>query len=334
MLSCSLWLVLLVLPTFADSPVSSGKGDDVRTGRVHFRPPDRASSVPEPFRLAAHTFSCEQQPLGAVSDKVSLYRITFPSPVETSYAANNTVHCEYFQPTGEGKMPAVVVLHILGGDFPLSRLFCSALSHHGVAALFLKMPYYGPRRDSSVSRRMISPNPQHTVEGMTQAILDIRRATALLAERAEINAQQLGVFGISLGGITAGLAAGAEPRLQSVCMVLAGGDIAKIVWDSPRLVRLRREQTQAGVSRGQFYELLAQVDPVRYAENVHGRGILMLNAKDDEVIPRSCTESLWLALNKPEIVWYEGGHYSASRNLFDVLSRVTRFFTSDSVAPE
>jgi hypothetical protein len=25
-----------------------------------------------------------------------------------------------------GKRPAVIVLHILGGDFPLSRLFCNA----------------------------------------------------------------------------------------------------------------------------------------------------------------------------------------------------------------
>ena len=38
---------------------------------------------------------------------------------------------------------------------------------------------------------------------MTQAVLDIRRATAWLADRPEVDAERLGIFGVSLGGITA-----------------------------------------------------------------------------------------------------------------------------------
>jgi hypothetical protein len=49
---------------------------------------------------------------------------------------------------------------------------------------------------------MISPKPEETVEGMTQAILDIRRA-AWLGAREEVNPDELGIFGINLGGITA-----------------------------------------------------------------------------------------------------------------------------------
>ena len=80
-----------------------------------------------------------------------MWNVTFPSPVVTPFEANNTVHCEYFQPKRAGKHPAVIVLHILGGDFPLSRLFCNRMAQQGVAALFVKMPYYGPRRGAGVS---------------------------------------------------------------------------------------------------------------------------------------------------------------------------------------
>src|SRR5205085_11716380 len=107
------------------------------------------------------------QEVEGASPRVRGSLVTFPSPVKTALEQNNTVHCEYYLPQRKEKVPAVVVLHILGGDFPLSRLYCSALSSRGVAALFVKMPYYGPRRTPGDPRRMVSKDPKETVEGMT-----------------------------------------------------------------------------------------------------------------------------------------------------------------------
>src|SRR5690606_30762450 len=158
-------------------------------------------------------------------------------------------HCEYFQPrtvSGSAGAPAVVVLHILGGDFPLARLFCIGLAQRGCGALFLKMPYYGPRRSAESPRRMVSDDARQTVEGMTQAILDIRRATAWLAARSEVDSDRLGIFGISLGAITGALAATAEPRLENVCLLLAGGDLGAVGWQSPELARTREQWLNQG----------------------------------------------------------------------------------------
>ena len=83
----------------------------------------------------------------------------------------------------------------------------ATLAHHGVCALFVKMPYYGPRRPLGSTARMISLDPKESVRGMTQAVLDIRRATACLAGQAEVDGHRLGLFGISLGAITGALAA-------------------------------------------------------------------------------------------------------------------------------
>ena len=117
----------------------------------------------------------------------------------TPHPNNNTVHCEYFCPTSGGKNPGVIVLHILGGDFDLARLFCRALAADGTAALFLKMPYYGERQQPGSPVRMISIDPEETVRGMTQAVLDIRRAAAWLAARDEVDADAVGHHGDQSG---------------------------------------------------------------------------------------------------------------------------------------
>jgi dienelactone hydrolase len=285
--------------------------------------------VPEQFRLAKHSFRFEEHTRSDPHDKIYTSRLTFPSPVKTEHANNNTVHCEYYRPAkiaaGE-KVPAVVVLHILGGDFPLSRVFCNALAQKGCAALFVKMPYYGPRRQPGVNARMISADPEQTVAGMKQAILDIRRARAWLEAQDEVDDAQLGVFGVSLGGITAALAATLEPRFSKVCPMLAGGDVAQVAWESPELARVRREWQARGQSREDVQKLLVSIDPVTYAANLGKRQVLMLNASRDEVIPRSCTDSLWRAFGEPRIVWYDAGHISALRYLPEGILEVTRFF--------
>ncbi len=64
------------------------------------------------------------------------------------------VHAEYFAPVGFGpKRPGVIVLHILGADFPLSRYMAARLADRGVAALFVKLPYYGERRPGGEGQR-------------------------------------------------------------------------------------------------------------------------------------------------------------------------------------
>lgn len=299
----------------------------VERGEVAFAPAAAGEpSIPEPFRLERHAFSFESQALPEISKRITRAEVRFPSPVQSPIAVNNTVHCELYAPRREGRVPAVVVLHILGGDFPLARLFANNLAQHGVAALFLKMPYYGPRRDPQSPRRMITPDPKETVEGLTQAVLDIRRATAWLASRPFIDPAQLGIFGISLGGITGALAATAEPRLTNVCLLLAGGDLGRIAWESKELAKIRAVWQAKGGSRDEFLAVLSAVDPVRYGANVRGRRVLMMNARDDEVVPRVCTEALWESFGRPDIHWYPGGHYSVAIHMLDALQKTARFF--------
>ena len=110
---------------------------------MSFEPTDKESTVAEIFHLEPHSFKFKQEFQKTASTAFEISLVTFPSPVVTKHHENNTVHCEYFRSLSPGKHPGVIVLHILGGDFDLSRLFCRNLAQHGISALFLKLPYYG-----------------------------------------------------------------------------------------------------------------------------------------------------------------------------------------------
>ena len=324
------WLLGFVLALHVVPAGGAGGEHRVASGTVAFTPTAEEREIPARFRMASNHFGWQAKRMETVTETLEVWDVTFPSPVETPVEVNNTVHCEYYRSRQAGRRPAVIVLHILGGDFPLARLFSNVLAQHGVHALFLKMPYYGPRRDAHSPARMVSPDPHDTVAGMTQAVLDIRRATVWLGSRDEVDAQQIGVFGISLGGITAALAVSNEPRLKNACLLLAGGGIAAAGWDAPQAGPVRERWLAQGKTREEFVEQLRAVDPVPYAQAARGKRILMLNATDDEVIPRACTVDLWESLGKPEIRWLSGGHFSVARHLANALLIVAHFFADDS----
>lgn len=297
--------------------------------RIPFHPTENEKFVPERFQLKAHEFESNAEFL-RTSGPVQVYKVTFPSPVETKSEVNNTVHAEYYLPAGEGPFPAVVVLHILGGEFPLSQMVANSFARKQVAALFIKMPYYGERREKANRRRMISRDPKETVEGMTQAVLDIRRGAAWLCARPEVNSERMGVTGISLGGIMSALSAPAEPRFHKVAIYLGGGNLAEFLWDKdhPEAEQFRGDWKKNGGTRESFVELMKPVDPISYGHLLRNRDVLMVAARNDEIVPPEATKALYATMGEqPELVWLDSGHITASKYIFGEVIRMQHFFT-------
>jgi dienelactone hydrolase len=328
------WILVVFAGCFPIGAVAVGAGDErgvssetkEHVGTVKFVPATGTLPVPVPFSLGTHEFDYRLEFQPNQHFGLREYLLTFPSPVVTPQQANNTVHCEYFEPLGDGKHPGVVVLHILGGDFPLSRLCCRTLAANGVGALFVKMPYYGPRRAPSDRTRMISADLPLTVKSMQQAVQDIQCGAAWLAARPEIDSDRLGITGISLGGIMAALAAETDPRFGHVCLVLAGGHFGRVAWESAELSEAKEKWVADGLTAEAIADVIRPVDPVTYAENLRSREVLMINAKRDEVIPRACTEALWRGAGEPRIIWWNATHYSAAWHLPSGLSTMSEFF--------
>src|SRR5262249_49533724 len=143
---------------------------------------------------------------------VDVFELRFPSPVTTPYPENNTVYAEYYRPRGSGPFPGVIVLDITAGDQTVSRLMATHLPRHRIAALFVQMAYYGPRRPAGSKLRLLSVNFPHTLGAIRQTVLDLRRATAWLESRPDLDPRRLGIVGTSLGSFMASLTAEMEPK--------------------------------------------------------------------------------------------------------------------------
>ena len=80
------------------------------------------------------------------------YNLSFPSPLETAYAVNNTVRGRFFKAQGA---LAVIVLPQWNAQ-PQSHIgLCRILQRFGVSALRMSLPYHDDRRpDSSGASRV------------------------------------------------------------------------------------------------------------------------------------------------------------------------------------
>ncbi len=221
---------------------------------------------------------------------------------------------------------AVVVLHILGADFALSRYLAARLADRGVAALFVKLPYYGERQPPGT--KFLSADIERSMGAMRQGTCDVRRAASWLASREENDPDQIGVTGISLGGIVSALAAEVDPRIDRAALMLAGGGLADILWNMPEADArtYRRAWVEAGHDFDDLEALTAPVDPLTYADRLVGKRLLMIAGTVDEVIPPRAARKLWDAAGRPPIHWFECGHYSSAGYLLPAIRETVEFF--------
>lgn len=275
----------------------------------------------------------------ATKEHCQVVHLRYPSPVTSELVQNNTVPVEYYLPLGTRpgalQRPAVICLHILDGSLELVRMLGSVLASRGVAAVVFPLPYYG-ERGGPLGPRDILRNPETFVGVLNQTFLEVRRATDFLASRPEINPGQIGIAGISLGGIVAASAAEREPRLYRAVLILSGGDILKVVETAAEAQPLRDFLANlTGPERQRIVEIFREADPLAQAESLKERAlagrVLMINAEHDEVIPRECTERLAQALGiSDRVVWLKGlGHYTAIAALPQILEQTASFFAGD-----
>ena len=311
--------------TPAAAPTLSGTASDAA------RPPIAPAEGPEMesllkrYRLPREEFQWRAA-LKANSRDFAIYELQFPSPVETPYVQNNTVHCEYYRVHGSQARAAVVVLHILDGRFVVARLVCTTLASAGTDALMLKLPFYGERRPPGVKRAVMDPTLFQQL--IVQGVADVRRASALLAGLEHVPDDQVGVCGVSLGGFIAAVTAGVDGHYERAAFVLAGGGLYDVLTKGQKeTAAIGHHFKEAGIEGEDLAELLHPIDPLTFARRLKPCKVLMINVTGDEVIPAEAAQALATAAGVEDIVWYPGtSHTSLIIYAMDALQRVSTLF--------
>jgi len=172
-------------------------------------------------------------------------------------------------------------------------------------------PYEGPLRPSALEFVRAIPD-------MRRAILDTPAALQLaldwlLAEYG-VDPTRVELCGVSLGSPFACVAGALDPRFTRVWAIHGAADPYALLEYSLR----------SRVGWGPLREVVARilwvladapsVAPERYVGRIAPRPFVMLNAEDDERLPRAAVLELYAAAREPrELVWLPGEHVNPKR---------------------
>jgi cephalosporin-C deacetylase-like acetyl esterase len=184
------------------------------------------------------------------------------------------------------------------------------------------MAHYGPRRPPGSSARLLSTDIPRTLEAVRQTVLDIRCAVSWLASRPEIDPDNLGLVGTSLGSLVGAVAAANEPRIKHVCLLLGGGGLVDAYYDHP-LARRYRPIVELFGGKPLMKALIAPVDPLTYARQLQSKNMLMICASRDDIVPPSAGTALWEACGRQKIIWVDSTHVGAGLHVLPALQAMT-----------
>jgi len=226
------------------------------------------------------------------------------------------------------RAPGVVMCHgFTGHKAETHRLFVSTareFCRHGLAVLRFDFRGSGDSdgefRDMTISRE----------------IADARAALEFLSSRSEVDANRVGVLGLSMGGCVAACLAGRDPRVKALVLWAALAHPGRIF---QRLLPSFEPGQQVADMNGwdigrQFLEDARRVAPLEEIGQYRG-SCLILHGSQDQSVPPSDAEDYHRALGaRSELCFVEDADHVFSSFTWkkQVIARSREFFSETLVA--
>ena len=173
--------------------------------------------------------------------------ITWQSPIETNFPANNVARADFF-PCAQGwSAPTVLMLHALMSASHIGyRRYAARFNELGWNACFVHLPYHYSRvpRGHWNGELAITADLIRNAEGLRQGVIELRQLMAILRERG---CNEFGVLGTSYGGWIGALLAMVERDFRFVALMAPIVNVEHAIWDSPAAQFMRRELHRANI---------------------------------------------------------------------------------------
>lgn len=207
---------------------------------------------------------------------------------------------------GKKPFPCIMVGHGLGGSKQDFEMIYDYLATRGYATLALDAQYHGERKVEGMD---ILGRRYHTMrEVLMQSVVDNRRGLDYLETLPDIDRARTGYLGISMGVLIGAPFVSIDKRIVTAVMLVGGGDFEIIMRDSSLLPFVLLRET-SGIPLSEVAAKFKAVDPVNHIQNFAPRPLLMLNGKNDNVVPPTASQALFDAAGQPKkIIWYDSGH--------------------------
>jgi dienelactone hydrolase len=227
-----------------------------------------------------------------------------------------------FRPARQTNAPVILILPMLGGKYPLERFFAKYFARHGLASVIVHREDYNRTPESAEEINTL----------FHQTVLDNKRAIDWLQTRREVDASRLGVFGVSMGAIKGALLTPLEPRIDASVLAMPAGDLPYVLTYSTEHGIARRRAEFLKTKNLTEEELRAHLekgmtcDPIRVAQYVDPKKVLLVLAAWDTTVPIKKGLELRAKMGKPQTIVVASGHYTAALYVFYLRHRTLLFF--------
>lgn len=197
-------------------------------------------------------------------------------------------------------LPVVILMHGLGDHKAVDYVEYGndLFLKNGFAVLRIDISDHGDRKNDVYDFDLTGDYKHWTRNVISQTVFDLRRAVDFIETRKELDNKRIGYYGISLGGIIGTVFCGVEDRVKVPVIALAGGQL-----------NLLYEENALSAEAKEFVSI---IEPLNFVEQISPRPFLMLNAKNDEIVPPAMSKLLFYAAEDPkEIIWYDAKHRDA-----------------------
>ena len=196
--------------------------------------------------------------------------------------------------------PVIILMHGLGDNKNVDYVSYGndLFLKNGYAVLRIDFSQHGERKGDVYDFSLTGKYKHWSRDIIGQTVFDLRRAVDFIETKKELDAQRIGYYGISLGGITGTVFCGMDDRIKVPILALAGGQL-NLLYEKEALTKEAKD-------------FVSPIEPLNFVKQIAPRPLLMLNAKNDEIVPPLMSKLLYKAAEEPkEIIWYDAKHRDA-----------------------
>lgn len=212
----------------------------------------------------------------------------------------------------DGPRSTVIAIHGFSADlYHFNEWFFAIpwLYKAGFDVLLVTLPFHGSRqaRWSPFSGHgFFSGGTQRINEALAQAVFDLR---IFIDGLMDSGVKQVGVTGMSLGGLTASLLASAEDRLAFAIPNVPVVSIADLVleWE-PIATALKVALRVMGKDVRTARAMLAPACPLAFAPKLPRERLFIIGGVGDRLASPRHARALWDHWGRPRMHWFPGSH--------------------------
>lgn len=235
--------------------------------------------------------------------------ITWRSPIETKFPANN-IACADFFPSKHGRSaPMVFILHALMSTSPIGYRRCADhFNELGWNACFIQLPYHYSRvpRGYWNGELAITCDLIRNAEGLRQSVMELRQLMSALREHGT---GEFGVLATSYGGWIGALLAMVERDLRFVALMAPIVNIEHAIWESSAARSIRRELRRANIETSLVARHFHLSSPTHNMPLCDPARVLFVAGEFDSIAPLEQLERIQQKWRGSELLRVRQGHF-------------------------